>query len=90
MSVQAQALGTLLIEIADLAGTAEDHGIVGNPAQDVLGPLIEQAQRLGIEIAPQATLADLHLAVELAAQVLADQGREGDRSSGTFTPVTRP
>ena len=83
MSNQSQALGTLLIEIVDLAGSAEDHGIVGNPPQDVLGPLIEQAQQLGVEVAPQATLADLHLAVELAAQVIAEQTLEVGRTAAT-------
>ena len=72
MSDHAMALGTLLIEIADLAGTAEDHGITGNPPPDVLGPLIEQASQLGVDIPPQASLADLHLAVETAAQVIDD------------------
>ena len=83
MSDQSQALGTLLIEIAALAGSAEDHGIVGHPPRDVLRPLIEQAQQLGVEVAPQATLPDLHLAVELAAQATAGQSLEGSRSTAT-------
>lgn len=83
MSDQSQAIGTLLLEIADLASSAEDHGIVSHPPQDVLAPLIEQAQQLGVDVTPQATLADLHLAVELAAQVIADQA---NASRATATP----
>ncbi len=83
MSDQTQALGTLLIEISDLAGAAEDHGIVGQPPRDVLAPLIEQAQQLGVDVAPQATLADLHLAVELAAQVIAEQALEAGPPTAT-------
>lgn len=83
MSDQSQAIGTLLIEIADLAGSAEDQGIVGTPSPDVLGPLIEQAQQLGVDVAPQATLADLHLAVELAAQVIAEHAETTSRSAAT-------
>lgn len=86
MSIQTQAIGTLLIEISDLAGSAEQQGIVGNPSHDVLWPLIEQAQQLGVDVAPQATLADLHLAVDLAAQVIAEQALEADRF--TTTPRT--
>lgn len=82
MSEQAQALGALLIEIADLAGAAEDHGIVGNPTNDVLGPLIEQAQKLGVDVAPPASLADLHLAVEAAAQ-----GTDDDQVVESGAPV---
>lgn len=83
MSDQSQAIGTLLLEIADLASSVEDHGIVSHPPQDVLAPLIEQAQQLGVDVTPQATLADLHLAVELAAQVIADQAIA---SRATATP----
>lgn len=83
MSDQSQAIGTLLLEIADLASSAEDHGIVSHPPADVLAPLIEQAQQLGVDVTPQATLADLHLAVELAAQIIADQAIA---SRATATP----
>lgn len=83
MSDHSQALGMLLIEISELAGAAEDHGIVGHPPQDVIGPLIERARQLGVDVVSQATLADLHLAVELAAQAGDEQAVDGARSTAT-------
>ena len=68
MSEQAKALGALLITISDLCDDAEAHGIIQNPPAAVLGPLIEDASHLGIALDAAPTLAELHLAVEAAAQ----------------------
>ena len=73
MSEQAKALGAMLITVADLCNAAEARGIVENlPAVD-LGPLIEAASRLGIRFETTPTLAELHLALEAAAQRLVEQ-----------------
>lgn len=74
MSEQAKALGALLIVLTDLCDAAEAHGIVGTPPADVLGPLIDEASRLGVVLEAQPSLADLHLAVEAAAQRAATDG----------------
>ena len=73
MSEQTKALGALLITVSDLCDAAEAHGIVaGLPAVE-LGPLIDAAARLGIHFETTPTLAELHLALEIAAQRLVEQ-----------------
>jgi predicted carbohydrate-binding protein with CBM5 and CBM33 domain len=68
MSEHAKALGALLIKISDMCDSAEAHGIVQNPQPGALGPLIKDADLLGIRFVAPPSLADLHMEVEAAAQ----------------------
>jgi hypothetical protein len=74
MSDNEKALGTLLMAVADLSNAAETHGIVGNPPLDMLDPLIEAAAALGVHFDHVPSLAELHLALEAAAQRPGPQG----------------
>ena len=68
MSERDRALAELLIRIADLSDAAETHGVVHNPPPDVLDPLLADAGKLDIRFDELPSLAELHQAVEAAAQ----------------------
>jgi predicted carbohydrate-binding protein with CBM5 and CBM33 domain len=68
MSDQAKALGALLLTISGMCDEAEAHGIVQNPPAIVLGTLVDDAAELGVEFSSDPTLAELHMAVDAAAQ----------------------
>jgi hypothetical protein len=65
MSVDLQAMESLLLEICEEGAEAEDKGINRIPSFD---PLIAKARYLGIDVPVPATLDDLRSAVENACE----------------------